>query len=241
MVVQKIIGDKKCFISGNKTASDVLILAIGEHDLKTLDSLLTGIRESTGEHTFLFAAFLVESWYTELPPWDAPAVFGREPFQAGADVTLHYILHKLIPELTHGNTQNRRFFLGGFSLSGLFALWAAYQTDLFHGIMAVSPSVWFPGWENYIQKHSICAKRVYLSLGDKEEKVKNKVMAKVGDTIRLQYALLSESTVCSDCILEWNSGGHFADSVERTLKGVTWILRQDPHSAEILSPVRNSE
>ena len=52
---------------------------------------------------------------------------------------------------TQGNTQaitqvNVKLYLGGYSLAGFFSLWAAYQTDRFAGVAAVSPSVWFPGW-----------------------------------------------------------------------------------------------
>ena len=70
--------------------------------------------------------------------------------------------------------------LGGYSLSGLFALRAAYQTDRFWGIAAVLPSVWFPGWESYMETHGVQASAVYLGLGAREEKTRNKTMAAVG-------------------------------------------------------------
>ena len=106
--------------------------------------------------------------------------------------------------------------LGGYSLAGLFALWAAYQTDLFQGIAAVSPSVWFPEWEQYIRAHEIRAEYIYLSLGEKETKTRNQVMAKVGEMIELQHERLLESAVCRECVMEWNPGNHFVDSDKRT-------------------------
>ncbi len=43
-------------------------------------------------------------------------------------------------------------------------------------------SLWFPDWDHYVRNHVIQSKcSVYLSLGGKEEKAKNKVMAAVGD------------------------------------------------------------
>ena len=65
---------------------------------------------------------------------------------------------------------------------------------------------------------------VYLSLGDKEEKARNPVMAQVGDCIRKQYELLVGQGV--NTILEWNKGNHFQHTGERTAKGFAWLLNQ---------------
>ena len=64
------------------------------------------------------------------------------------------------------------------------------------------------------------ANRVYLSLGDKELKTKNPVMARVGECINRMYDLL-------DCekVLEWNEGNHFKDNALRTAKGLAWAIR----------------
>ena len=64
--------------------------------------------------------------------------------------------------------------------------------------------------------------RAYLSLGDKESRTRNQVMAKVGDNIQAQYELLKSSGV--DCVLEWNPGNHFRDADIRTARGMAWML-----------------
>lgn len=74
--------------------------------------------------------------------------------------------------------------------------------------------------------HSIQASKVYLSLGDKEEKAKNKIMSKVGINIRKQYELICKETNEKTCILEWNPGNHFVDSEIRTAKGFAWLLNR---------------
>ena len=117
---------------------------------------------------------------------------------------------------------DRQICLGGYSLAGLFSLWAGYRTDLFRSIAAVSPSVWFPGWIDHAGKNTIKAKRVYLSLGDREMKTKNRIMATVGDCIEQQNALLSSSGFCEH-LLEWNPGNHFRDPALRTAKGFAWL------------------
>ena len=56
------------------------------------------------------------------------------------------------------------------------------ESDVFSGIVCCSGSLWFPDWDHYVRNHVIQSKcSVYLSLGGKEEKAKNKVMAAVGD------------------------------------------------------------
>ena len=47
--------------------------------------------------------------------------------------------------------KSRTYYIGGYSLAGLFSLWAAYQTDVFSGFAAASPSVWFPGFIEYMK------------------------------------------------------------------------------------------
>ena len=109
-------------------------------------------------------------------------------------------------------------------MAGLFALWASYQTEKFEGIVAASPSVWFPKWIEYATDNKPFAKSIYLSLGDKEEKTKNPVMAQVGNAIRKLNELLAEQI--GNTILEWNPGNHFIDSEKRTAKGFAWVMNK---------------
>lgn len=217
---EKIIQEKKCCIYENGEAEALLIQAVDEHDNELLDREVAIIKELTNT-PFTLAAFLIEDWNRELSPWEAPAVFGNESFGLGAAETLSYITGALLPEL---QGENKRCYLGGYSLSGLFALWAAYQTDIFSGVAAVSPSVWFPGWDSYMETNSIKSAEVYLSLGSKEEKTKNKTMAAVGENIRRQYELLCSTDTLKRCELEWNPGNHFMESDRRTAKGFAWLL-----------------
>ena len=130
---------------------------------------------------------------------------------------------KTLEELLKLCTDNEKtYYIGGYSLAGLFALWAAYQTDVFSGVAAASPSMWFPDFDEYMKNNEIRTDTVYLSLGDREEKARNPVMATVGDKIRKAHALLKERNV--NCILEWNDGNHFRDADIRTAKAFAWVL-----------------
>lgn len=223
---EQIIGNKCCYIYENRMASDILIQAVDGHDLEVLDREVEKIKELTHGHPFTLVAFLISDWNRELSPWEAPAVFGKEGFGAGARDTLAYVTEDLLPtiERFYPTDNEKQYFLGGYSLSGLFALWTAYQTITFRGIAAVSPSVWFPRWESFIAENEIHTARVYLSLGSKEEKTKNRVMAKVGDNIRKQYELMCKEDSVKECVLEWNPGNHFVDSEIRMAKGFAWLL-----------------
>ena len=127
--------------------------------------------------------------------------------------------------------KSKTYYIGGYSLSGLFSLWAACQTDLFSGIAAASPSVWFPGFIDYMKEYKIKSKNVYLSLGNKEEKTRNPVMAKVGDCIREGHAWIKAEGV--NCTLEWNQGGHFKEPMTRTARAFAWVMQQNRNESRV--------
>lgn len=110
-------------------------------------------------------------------------------------------------------------------MAGLFSLWAAYRTDVFTGVAAASPSTWFPDFLQYMKGHDIRTDSVYLSLGDREEKTRNPVMATVGDCIREGYELLRCGWIRT--ILEWNPGNHFQNARVRTAKGFAWVMKNN--------------
>ena len=201
---------------GDPDAPTVLIQMVDDHDLEGMESEVAEIRKLTAEKFYLIAV-KVRNWNTDLSPWKAPAVFGKEDFGAGAADTLGKVL-KLCTD------RDKRHIIGGYSLAGLFALWAAYQTNVFAAVAAASPSVWFPGFIEYMKERRPQAGSVYLSLGDKEEKTRNPVMAAVGVRIGEAHELLKEQGI--NTVLEWNPGNHFRDADIRTAKAFAWAMRK---------------
>ena len=200
---------------GDAAAPVVLIQPVDGHDLAFIDSELANISSLAGDD-FRLIAVKVNNWNDDLSPWEAPAVFGREGFGGGAKDTL-----AAISELTAD--RSKRYIIGGYSLAALFAIWAAYETDAFFAVAAASPSVWFPGFSDYVKNNTILADRVYLSLGDAEERTKNPVMSTVGDNIRdISEHLANTGT---RTILEWNRGNHFKEPDIRCAKAFAWTLR----------------
>ena len=206
----------KRFEFGQRDSSNILIQMVDDHDMAVIENEVSAIKDMEGDD-FRLIAIKVNDWNNDLSPWEAPAVFGNEGFDGGAEDTLSEVLSET-------GDSSKSYFIGGYSLSGLFALWAAYRTDVFQGVAAASPSIWFPGFDKFMKGNEIRTGRVYLSLGDREEKTRNQVMATVGDRIREAHAYLSETG--TDCILEWNSGNHFRDADLRTAKAFAWVLNR---------------
>ena len=198
---------------GDTSAGRVLIQLTEEHELEYLEGESARIGETADD--FCLAAVKVDDWNQDLSPWQAPAVFGNEDFGNGAAKTLETVLDIC-------SDSSKKYYIGGYSLAGLFSLWAVYQTDVFSGVAAASPSMWFPGFIDYMKEHEIKTDKVYLSLGNKEEKTRNPVMATVGNRIREAEMLLKEQG--TDCILEWNQGNHFRDPDIRTARAFSWLI-----------------
>ena len=206
----------KQYIFGNPDANVVLIQPVDDHDLAWIEKETAAIAENS-DTDFQLIAVKVHDWNKDLSPWEAPPVFGKESFGNGAGETLEKILEIC-------TDPGRTYYIGGYSLAALFALWAACQTDVFRGVAAASPSAWFPGFTDYMKEHGLQTDAVYLSLGDKEEKTRNQVMATVGVRIREMHALLEERGV--NCVLEWNKGNHFKDADLRTARAFAWIMNE---------------
>ncbi len=215
------IGGREVVLWGDPGAAALLVPPVDDHDLATLESEASAIAAQAPGAPFRLAAFRAADWNGELSPWPAPPVFGDTPFGGGARATLDWVTRALLPALDGGT---RRVCVGGYSLAGLFALYAAWESDAFVGAAGVSPSVWFPGWLDFVRARAPRTKRIYLSLGDREERTRHPVMRGVGDSIRAMDAGL-KGTEDVASILEWNPGNHFREPDLRTARGFAWLLR----------------
>ncbi len=201
---------------GNKDSDLVIIKMSGAHEAELIEREESIIKEMT-DRDFLLLTCFVDDWNRDLSPWEANPVFGNEPFEGGAGTTLEEIKNDVI-----SCYPGREFIIGGYSLAGLFALWAAYQTDSFCGVASASPSVWYPDFLAYATGNDVKTDTIYLSLGDREAKTKNKIMQTVGYNIKSlhdQYDKIGIKTT-----LEWNEGNHFKDPEVRMAKGFAWVI-----------------
>lgn len=209
---------------GNRDAKIVLLQIIGEHELPLLEDELSHIKAVTRSTDFLFVTVQVDSWNDDLSPWVAEPIFGDAAFGGNAEKLLTRIKNEVIIPLS-SVSPDIKIFAGGYSLAGLFVLWGGYQTKLFEGIATVSPSVWFPGFVDFVHNNKILTNRVYLSLGDKEAKTRNQILAQVANDIYDVYRSLEDYRLSS--ILVWNQGNHFKEPALRMAKGFAWLMNNE--------------
>lgn len=218
------IGGRTCRLFGSDRPACILIQPSARHEQATLESETRQIAHLS-PLPFVLATIELADWMTDLMPWpDGNMSRDPEAGKHGQD-TLEYVLLSLIPAL------QQRYgplpvILGGYSLGGLFALWASAQTDGFQAVAAASPSVWIKDWIPFAKRHAPLADTVYLSLGDQEEKVKNQAIARVGDCLREQYALLREQLPPERCTLVWEQGHHFYDNDGRLARAFAWCMER---------------
>lgn len=218
-----MIEDRICMLYRAGEPRIALLQPVDGRDGQSPERQAQYIRQNT-DLPFLLCAFPVEDWDRELSPWPAPAVFGGAPFGGGALRTLAYVEERLLPALRDRYGADMKAVTGGYSLAGLFALWCGYVSPLFTAVTASSPSVWFDGWLEYAADRAPRAKAVYLSLGDREKKARNRRLARVEDCIRAQKRLLDASGVQNTLV--WEPGNHFQNAAERTGRGFAWALER---------------
>lgn len=211
------------FSTQNPVNAPVFIWGLDMSHGETAESLFDEVKALTN-NDFSLAVFDVTDWNAQFSPWTAPPVFGKDAFSGKGNDTLRFLEDEFLPEIK-SKFPKSEVFLTGYSLAGLFSLWALYETDKFNGAVCCSSSLWFDKWDEYASLHRIKSpSTIYMSLGDREEKTKNKVMSKVGDRTRRQAEILKEDPNVEKLYFEWNEGGHFVEPLKRVAKGITRIL-----------------
>lgn len=184
-----------------------------------------------------FPALLVtitgNDWERDFTPWPAPRLFRGSPdFAGGADACLARLTNTLVPAVEtrlagEGFVPSLRF-LAGYSLAGLFALYALYasptkagadaSTDasadgpgLFTGCVCGSPSVWYPGFREFALARPVAPSWRFFhgSVGDREGKAKNPRLAPIEDNLRAVTEHLRNQGVHT--VFQLHAGGHFQD------------------------------
>lgn len=182
--------------------------------------------QTAGCPPFTLVAISDLDWNHDMVPWDSPPAFrNADACTGGADDYLRLLTEEIIA------TAEKKIAgvpcwrgIAGYSLAGLFALYAIYRTDLFSRVGSMSGSLWFPGMKEYIfsyepQHQPDC---IYFSLGNKESKTKNPILRTVQENTEEIYAYYQRKGI--DTVFQLNPGNHFVQSVERAAAGIAWML-----------------
>ena len=221
--MDKIIGNKKCRIFQRGESGIIFFIGMQSGCEKEFEEICKRVCEMT-DKAFVLFCFECENWNDDFSIWENGAVFGNETFGGNGYKTLEWLEKSALPYVKN-EYKDAPIIISGYSLSGLFSLWAFYESKSFCGAVSCSGSLWFTGWERYIKSHFAHHKSIiYLSLGNNEEKTKNKIMSTVGDMTRLTYDTILNDENIEKCKLEYNEGGHFKDAEMRLAKGIVWAV-----------------
>ena len=175
---------------------------------------------------FTLVAISNLAWNHDMGPRNSPVAFKKgDPFTGGADDYLRLLVEEIIPRAEKelaGPPAWRG--IAGYSLAGLFALYAIYRTDVFSRVGGMSGSLWFPAFKEYIFSHE--PKRrpdcIYFSLGDKEAKTRNPVLKTVQEKTEEIQTFYQNKGI--DTVFQLNPGNHFFQGIERTIAGIQLLL-----------------
>ena len=172
------------------------------------------------------------NWNDDLTPWPAEGVFKKaKPFGGQAAVFLNKLTNEIIPETERSmGIENAERTLLGVSLSGLFAVWSAFNTDAFTNIISISGSLWYDGLVEWMKEQSLSPriKKVCLLLGEKEKNAKEKRMATVEERTQTAAIILKEKTHAS-VIFELVEGTHFSPIMPRLEQAFEVIAETNTH------------
>lgn len=165
-------------------------------------------------------------WNADLSPWAAPSVVtDNDGFAGNAGGFTEFIRKSVIPyaESITGAPSYR--IIAGYSMAGLYALYAPYITDIFSKSVCASGSVWYEGFVDFAENNGFvrCPDCIYLSLGDMESHTKNPVLSRTESCMDRLYHSYSQLGIPT--IFEMNKGNHYKNAVLRLAKGIAWSLK----------------
>ena len=174
-----------------------------------------------------FLSIAIHDWQREMSPWYAPALSkDGEAFSGGADAYLESLLSAILP-WAEKRILGKASFIGiaGYSLAGLFALYALYKTDVFTRVASMSGSLWFPGFKEFCKENTmqILPEKLYLSIGDQESKTRHPILKTMQENTEELLGYFRSLGI--PCKYELNPGNHFQDVNLRCAKGILELLQ----------------
>ncbi|WP_448974838.1 alpha/beta hydrolase [Oribacterium sp.] len=221
----KVLGEKlsEGKPSEGKLSNPLLILHCFSEEEEAVVKLLKG------KEYFSFPLLCINNleWQKDMCPWDSPALINTEKdFIGGADEYLSLLEKEIIPKAVEILGEEPSYYaLAGYSLAGLFALYAGYRSSLFSRIASVSGSLWYPDFVSFAKEKKMLSKveRLYLSLGTEEAKTKHAVLSTIERKTRELVEHYQSSGYCVN--FEQNPGNHFCEVEQRIEKAIRWIMK----------------
>ena len=187
----------------------VLAVLIGEEDIHRISTALPEI-------SILQIPVSEKDWNDHLSPWPAEKVFRK-----GTDFSGHadsFLKDQVEPVLLEAQKDYSQIFLCGYSLAGLFALYASARIEGIDGVMSASGSLWYPGFTEFLKQNPSHTEFFYLSIGNAEKNSRSPILSTVEEkTIETKEILESQNR---HVFYELREGGHFSDPCPRIIRGI---------------------
>ena len=166
----------------------------------------------------------------ELSPWPAPAVWkGQAPYKGQAAAHLKWMTEECMPEvevrLKAMGILQQIPMIAGYSLAGLFALWAGWTSGNFARVASDSGPLWYPGFTDFIRDNAPTGHigKVCISLGDRESHTRHPLMSQVDTCTAAVVDAVKTRGI--DTVFEWNPGNHFDHPEPRMAGAIAEMLR----------------
>lgn len=165
---------------------------------------------------------VIDNWDDDLTPWPAPGLYqGDADFRGLAAETLGRLVGEAVPAIEGdaGVAPTRRA-IAGYSLGGLFSLYAFANNRTFDAVASMSGSFWYPGWVDYLHglKSHPTEGFAYLSLGDRERAAREPILHSVQANTEATVGILNGWGVKT----QWRlvPGNHFQHADQRVRDGL---------------------
>ena len=192
------------------------------------EDLSDGLKELSEKYSVSIVVVSDVNWNDDMTPWPAVGVFKKaKPFGGQAALFLDKLTNEIIPEAENGlGVVNAERTIMGVSLSGLFALWACFNTNNFTNIISVSGSLWYDGITVWMEEQtpSPQLKKVCMLLGEKEKNAKDKRMATVEERTLVAANILKTKSLAS-VLFELVEGTHFSPIMPRLERAFEVVYR----------------
>ena len=166
------------------------------------------------------------SWDDDMTPWDCPPLSADDnPCHGKADEYLEWMLSELVPATDRYLSEKPCYrALAGYSLAGLFSVYALYRTGAFDRAASMSGSLWYPDFLEYTRAHKMVRQPscLYFSLGDRECRTSHPLLKTVQE--RTEALARDCAAAGIETVFELNPGNHFQKATRRTVNGLAWML-----------------
>lgn len=216
------------YASPGEGARTLLVTCCGDELADMLPDMAATLEPMVSKAISPFALASIPDidWDRDYTPWPSIELQGRD-MAGGADRFIAETQAPLLEsaEIALGNVE--RAGVIGYSLGGLFALYAASLADApFECAASVSGALWYERFVDYAASAPFPRlKRAYVSLGRKEAKVNRGPMARNAEAIEAIYALLAARLGGDNAAFEWNNGNHFFEVPQRVAKAIAYLCK----------------